>query len=55
MIAVRAATLLLLLGCCAGGGKEPPPAVRVYYVAAVEVGWDYVHLDGTDPAASEQR
>ncbi|KAL6117574.1 f8 [Pungitius sinensis] len=48
MIAMRAATLLLLLGCCAGDVK-PPPAMRVYYVAAVEVGWDYVH-----PAASEQ-
>ncbi|KAM8909589.1 coagulation factor VIII isoform 2-T2 [Spinachia spinachia] len=61
MIAMRAAApklllllLLLLLGRCAGEGRDPP-AVRVYYVAAVEVGWDYVHLDATDRAASEQR
>ncbi|XP_071314337.1 coagulation factor VIII [Trachinotus anak] len=45
--------LLPLLLCCSGGGaQEPAPAVRSYYVAAVEIGWDYLHLDGVD---SDQR
>lgn len=50
------ATLLpLLLFCCsAGEAQEHSVPVRHYYVAAVEIGWDYIHLDDADPMP-EQR
>ncbi|XP_056456329.1 coagulation factor VIII [Gadus chalcogrammus] len=32
----------------------PPPTTRHFYIAAVEIGWDYVFTDGTE-SASEQR
>lgn len=54
------ATLLLLLPpllllCSSGGGaQQPAAAVQEYYIAAVEIGWDYVYLDDVDPA-SDQR
>ncbi|XP_078117549.1 coagulation factor VIII [Sander vitreus] len=32
----------------------PAAAVREYYIAAVEIGWDYVYLDNVD-SASDQR
>lgn len=45
--------LLLLLLLCGTPAGEPqtPVGVREYYIAAVEIGWDYIHLDD----ASEQR
>ncbi|KAM8847820.1 coagulation factor VIII isoform 1-T1 [Synchiropus picturatus] len=46
--------LLLLLLCAAGAQPHPPVTVRNYYVAAVEIGWDYIHLDGGS-AGAEQR
>ena len=46
--------LLPLLCASAGLARRPPPAVKEYYVAAVEIGWDYIYLDGADPS-SDQR
>ncbi|KAM9356695.1 coagulation factor VIII [Symphorus nematophorus] len=44
----------LLLLCSSGGDAQPPAAaVREYHIAAVEIGWDYVYLDDTDPAAEQ--
>ncbi|XP_076015760.1 coagulation factor V [Genypterus blacodes] len=56
--------LLLPLLCCPAEvptpppppSSPPPPVVREFYIAAVEIGWDYVHLDdGAADPASEQR
>ncbi|KAE8285867.1 Coagulation factor VIII Procoagulant component Precursor [Larimichthys crocea] len=48
--------LLLLLLCSSGGdAQQPAGAVREYYVAAVEIGWDYIYLDDADPASEERR
>lgn len=57
--AMRATLLLLLpplLLLCSSGGEaqQPAAAVREYYIAAVEIGWDYIYLDDVDPA-SDQR
>ncbi|XP_008278557.1 coagulation factor VIII [Stegastes partitus] len=55
--AIRATLVLLLpLICCSAGLPQQQPAatVREYYIAAVEIGWDYIHLDDNDPA-SDQR
>ncbi|XP_017289806.1 coagulation factor VIII [Kryptolebias marmoratus] len=57
--------LLPLLCCCAPGGQALPPpagptgptgttgptgpAVREYFIAAVEIGWDYIHRDDAEP------
>uniref|UniRef100_A0A8C4GQ25 Coagulation factor VIII, procoagulant component n=1 Tax=Dicentrarchus labrax TaxID=13489 RepID=A0A8C4GQ25_DICLA len=50
---MTARLLPLLLLCCSGRGAEPPAAaVREYYIAAVEIGWDYIYLDDADPAMS---
>ncbi|XP_061581426.1 coagulation factor VIII isoform X1 [Cololabis saira] len=49
--------LLLLLQPALGllrGAAQPSAAVREYYIAAVEIGWDYVHVEDADPA-SDQR
>ncbi|XP_029298113.1 LOW QUALITY PROTEIN: coagulation factor VIII [Cottoperca gobio] len=52
MTAMRAATLLLLpLLLCASAVEA---AVKEYYIAALEIGWDYVYLDNVDQA-SDQR
>ncbi|KAM4555108.1 coagulation factor VIII [Odontesthes bonariensis] len=48
------ATLLLLLPllCCpAGEAQQSQAAVREYHIAAVEIGWDYIHLDDADRAS----
>ncbi|KAM9377527.1 venom prothrombin activator pseutarin-C non-catalytic subunit [Pholidichthys leucotaenia] len=45
---------LLLLRAGAAEPQRSTPAVREFFIAAVEVGWDYVHLDGGD-AATDQR
>lgn len=54
--------LPLLLLCFRGGEAQPgpaaavaAPAVREYYIAAVEIGWDYLYLDDGEPAGSDQR
>ncbi|XP_035525387.1 coagulation factor VIII isoform X1 [Morone saxatilis] len=53
---MTARLLPLLLLCCSGRGAEPPAAaVRDYYIAAVEIGWDYIYLDDADPAAEQRR
>jgi len=52
MSAMRAATLLLLLCCRCAAETQRPAAATAYYIAAVEIGWDY--LDDVDPA-SDQR
>ncbi|XP_023263153.1 coagulation factor VIII-like [Seriola lalandi dorsalis] len=44
--------LPLLLRCSAGEVKPSAPVVRDYYIAAVEIGWDYLYLDDGD---SDQR
>lgn len=59
LTAMRTATLLLLpllllASFCGGDPHQPPAAVRHYYIAAVEIGWDYIHVEDGDPA-SEQR
>lgn len=56
---MRTATLLLplplLLSALRGGDAQPPPPmVRRYYIAAVEIGWDYIHVEDGDPT-TEQR
>ncbi|KAM4585597.1 venom prothrombin activator oscutarin-C non-catalytic subunit [Fundulus diaphanus] len=46
--------LPLLLRCSAEEVQQP--AVREYFIAAVEIGWDYIHLDLDDQdSASAQR
>ncbi|TKS72296.1 Coagulation factor VIII [Collichthys lucidus] len=47
--------LLLLLRSSGGDAQQPAGAVREYYVAAVEIGWDYIYLDDADPASEERR
>uniref|UniRef100_UPI003AB01E3A coagulation factor VIII n=1 Tax=Centroberyx gerrardi TaxID=166262 RepID=UPI003AB01E3A len=46
--------LLLPLICALGDAQQSPPAIKEYYIAAVEIGWDYIYLDEVD-AASDQR
>uniref|UniRef100_A0A7N6FM19 F5/8 type C domain-containing protein n=1 Tax=Anabas testudineus TaxID=64144 RepID=A0A7N6FM19_ANATE len=36
--------LLLLLGGSIGGAQQPQAAVRHYFIATVEIGWDYIYL-----------
>ncbi|XP_042275527.1 coagulation factor VIII [Thunnus maccoyii] len=45
------ATFLLLLPLLCSVAEA---AVREYYIAAVEIGWDYIHDDG-DPATDQRR
>lgn len=46
--------LLLPLLCALDEAQQAPPAIREFYIAAVEIGWDYIHLDNVD-ATSDQR
>ncbi|KAM9795311.1 coagulation factor VIII [Neosynchiropus ocellatus] len=46
--------LLLPLLRAAGAQPRPSVTVRNHYIAAVEIGWDYIHLDGGS-TSSEQR
>ncbi|CAJ1058485.1 coagulation factor VIII isoform X1 [Xyrichtys novacula] len=57
MIATLLPPLLLLLVpvCCSTGEAEPSPPPKHYYVAAVEIGWDYIHLDEADPESEQRR
>ncbi|KAM9740952.1 coagulation factor VIII [Menidia menidia] len=45
--------LLPVLGCCLPGPRWSPPAVRDYHIAAVEIGWDYIHLGDADRASDQ--
>uniref|UniRef100_A0AAQ6AAE5 F5/8 type C domain-containing protein n=1 Tax=Amphiprion ocellaris TaxID=80972 RepID=A0AAQ6AAE5_AMPOC len=47
--AITATLVLLLPLICCSGGETQKSAVREYYIAAVEIGWDYIYLDETDP------
>ncbi|XP_041653984.1 coagulation factor VIII [Cheilinus undulatus] len=48
------ATLLpLLLLCCSAGEAQQTATLKDYYVAAVEIGWDYIHPDDGDPAPDQ--
>nr|XP_046261216.1 coagulation factor VIII [Scatophagus argus] len=38
-----------------GEAQIPAAAVREYYIAAVEIGWDYIHLDSVDPASDQRK
>ncbi|XP_029021145.1 coagulation factor VIII [Betta splendens] len=46
--------LLLLLLLSSVGEVHAEAAVRRFYVAAVEIGWDYVHLNEADPASDRR-
>ncbi|CAL8357120.1 unnamed protein product [Merluccius merluccius] len=57
-------TLLLLLGlpliCALAAAPSPPPSppppnTRHFYIAAVEIGWDYVFVDRADPASEPRQ
>lgn len=45
---------LLLLLCVPAGEANKSTTVREFYIAAVEIGWDYIYVDDVDPA-SDQR
>lgn len=45
---------LLLLVCASDGEANESRTVREFYIAAVEIGWDYIYVDDVDPA-SDQR
>ncbi|XP_037531746.1 coagulation factor VIII [Nematolebias whitei] len=50
MTATLLLLLLPLLRCSPSAAEPPPPgAVREYFIAAVEIGWDYIHLDEAEP------
>ncbi|XP_044061159.1 coagulation factor VIII [Siniperca chuatsi] len=55
--AMRGTLLLPLLLLCSSGGEAQQSAavVRKYYIAAVEIGWDYIYLDNVDPASEQRR
>ncbi|XP_068596525.1 coagulation factor VIII [Brachionichthys hirsutus] len=46
---------LLLLLFSGGQAQQPAAAVREYHIAAVEIGWDYIHLDEVNPAADQRK
>ncbi|XP_071371278.1 coagulation factor VIII [Centroberyx affinis] len=46
--------LLLPLICALGDAQQSNSTIKEYYIAAVEIGWDYIYLDEAD-AASDQR
>ncbi|XP_022069387.2 coagulation factor VIII [Acanthochromis polyacanthus] len=52
--AITATLVLLLPLICCSGGETQKSAVREYYIAAVEIGWDYIYLDETDPALDQR-
>uniref|UniRef100_A0A672J286 Coagulation factor VIII, procoagulant component n=1 Tax=Salarias fasciatus TaxID=181472 RepID=A0A672J286_SALFA len=55
--AISAALALLLPLVCASAGaaqQGAKPAAH-YYIAAVEIGWDYIYLDEADPTADQRR
>lgn len=46
--------LLSLLLCAVGEAQQSAAVVRKLYIAAVEIGWDYIH-QGDVNQASDQR
>uniref|UniRef100_A0A672J2R2 Coagulation factor VIII, procoagulant component n=1 Tax=Salarias fasciatus TaxID=181472 RepID=A0A672J2R2_SALFA len=55
--AISAALALLLPLVCASAGaaqQGAKPAAH-YYIAAVEIGWDYIYLDEADPTADQRQ
>uniref|UniRef100_A0A4W5Q877 Coagulation factor VIII, procoagulant component n=1 Tax=Hucho hucho TaxID=62062 RepID=A0A4W5Q877_9TELE len=55
-------TLLISLFCVLGGVDETVavpavglPATREFYIAAVEIGWDYLYWGSADPASEQRR
>ncbi|XP_013861800.1 coagulation factor VIII isoform X2 [Austrofundulus limnaeus] len=51
MTATLLPLLLPLLCCCSAGAQAQlnPAAVREHFIAAVEIGWDYIHLNDAEP------
>uniref|UniRef100_A0A672Z3S4 Coagulation factor VIII-like n=1 Tax=Sphaeramia orbicularis TaxID=375764 RepID=A0A672Z3S4_9TELE len=47
--------VLLPLLCAIGRTQPTATAVTEYYIAAVEIGWDYVHLDDVDPVSDQRK
>ncbi|KAM9849689.1 coagulation factor VIII [Aulostomus maculatus] len=47
--------LLLRLSDGAEQQQQPTPTVREHYIAAVEIGWDYIHLDDDDPTTDQRQ
>ncbi|XP_062281333.1 coagulation factor VIII [Scomber scombrus] len=47
--------LLLLLLCSVAEEQYTAATVNEYYIAAVEIGWDYIHQDDSEPAADQRR
>uniref|UniRef100_A0A4W6C3F6 Coagulation factor VIII, procoagulant component n=1 Tax=Lates calcarifer TaxID=8187 RepID=A0A4W6C3F6_LATCA len=54
---MRPTLLLLLLPLLhsSAGEAQRSDNVREYYIAAVEIGWDYVYLDDVDPPSDQRR
>ncbi|XP_071255402.1 coagulation factor VIII-like isoform X1 [Salvelinus alpinus] len=50
-------TLLISLLCVLSGVEETlaVPATREFYIAAVEIGWDYLYWGSADPASEQRR
>ncbi|KAF3693960.1 Coagulation factor VIII Antihemophilic factor [Channa argus] len=46
---------LLLLCSSAGEAQQPPSPVREYFIAAMEIGWDYGSVHKVDPASDQRR
>ncbi|XP_068181094.1 coagulation factor VIII isoform X2 [Antennarius striatus] len=47
--------VVLMIRWSGGQVQQPAAAVREYYIAAVEIGWDYTHLDDADPASDQRK
>ncbi|XP_058506408.1 coagulation factor VIII [Solea solea] len=49
--------VMMMMPLCSSAGEAPQfsATVREYFVAAVEIGWDYVHLEDAEPPSAEQR
>ncbi|MEQ2277519.1 hypothetical protein XENORESO_003809 [Xenotaenia resolanae] len=52
---MRTPCLLLPLLLCSSAVEVPQTAqtIREYFIAAVEIGWDYIHLDDGDRASRQ--
>ncbi|XP_047441912.1 coagulation factor VIII [Mugil cephalus] len=55
--AIRATLVFLLplLFSSVGEAQQPTAAAREYYIAAVEIGWDYIYLDDAAPTSDQRR
>uniref|UniRef100_A0A3Q0T2K1 Coagulation factor VIII, procoagulant component n=1 Tax=Amphilophus citrinellus TaxID=61819 RepID=A0A3Q0T2K1_AMPCI len=54
--AMRATLVLLLPLLCASDeqAQQPSATVREFYIAAVEIGWDYIHSDDSHPTSDRR-